>query len=66
MNMTGDNNDAGITIEGFEVKTNGLDSATARDKAEQRLREIDKRLVELKAERTSLNRTKHILTRFLK
>jgi len=56
-----------LLIKGFEVTTaNCADRATARALAERRIWEIKRRLVELKAERTVLNRHKHVLERWLK
>lgn len=48
-----------IEIDGRKV------AATARDAALERIRAIDKRVAEIKAERTALNREKHMLSRWL-
>ena len=52
---------------GNETKTPKItiDGATARDAALERIRAIDKRVAEIKAERTALNREKHMLSRLL-
>ena len=42
-----------------------IDGTTARDAALERIRAIDKRVAEIKAERTALNRQKHLLSRLL-
>ena len=55
-----------IIIDGYKVvATNCQDGETPRDLAEERIREIENRVAEIKAERTSLNRQKHVLTRWL-
>jgi hypothetical protein len=42
-----------------------IDDAKTRELAAERIRAIDKRVAELKAERTALNRQKHMLLRCL-
>jgi uncharacterized protein YegL len=42
-----------------------IDGSTATDAALERIRAIDKRVTEIKAERTALNREKHMLSRWL-
>jgi hypothetical protein len=62
-------NDANPTLKitGYEViAVNCQDSATARSLAGQRLRDIEQRLVEIKKEKTALNRDKRCLTRWLR
>jgi hypothetical protein len=54
---TDKNTEAKIVIE-----QNGT---SARELAEESIRAIDKRVAEIKAERTALNRQKHILARTL-
>jgi hypothetical protein len=41
-----------------------IDGPTSRAVAEERIRAIDKRVAEIKAERTALNRQKHILAKW--
>jgi hypothetical protein len=56
-----------IEIQGYEVvATNCPDGDAALDLAEQRLLEIEKRVADVDAERTALNREKYILARWLK
>ena len=53
-----------ITINGYKVTAvNCQSDASARELAEERIREIDKRIAEIKAERTALNRQKHLLVK---
>jgi hypothetical protein len=55
-----------LSIRGFDViATNCKDRSTARALAELRMCEIEKRLADIKAERTVLNRHKHVLQRWL-
>jgi hypothetical protein len=57
MNTKDKNTEATIVIE--------QSGATARELAEERIRAIDRRVAEIKAERTALNRQKHLLIRRL-
>jgi len=55
-----------ILIKGYEVIVeNCTDAAEARALVEQRICDIQKRLSEMKAEKTLFNRHKHILGRWL-
>jgi hypothetical protein len=53
-----------IEIKGYEVATN-CDGDVARELASERLREISERVAAIAAERTALNREKHVLARWL-
>jgi len=55
-----------ISISGYKVVATNCDGDAARDLAEQRFREIEKRVADIKAERTALNRERHVLARWLK
>jgi hypothetical protein len=55
-----------IVIDGYKVTAvNCQDGALSRELVAERIRAIDKRVAETKAERTALNRQKHILTKWL-
>jgi hypothetical protein len=55
-----------IVIDGYKVTAVDCQSgASARNLAAERIRQIEKRVAEIKAERTALNRQKHILAKFL-
>jgi len=66
--MTTTNTDTNpkISIQGYEVIVeNCTDAAEARALVEQRIRDIQKWLAEMKAEKTLFNRHKHVLSRWL-
>jgi hypothetical protein len=66
-NHTSNDTKPTLSIEGFEViSANCTDTSTARALAEQRMCEIEKPLAEHKAERTVLNRHKHVLKKWLR
>ena len=66
MNTKNKDTEPKIKIDGCKVAAvNCQDGATARELAAERIRAIDKRVAEIKAERTALNRQKHMLSRWL-
>lgn len=66
MNNTDKDTEPKIVINGNKViAVNCPDGASARELGAERIREIDKRVAEIKAERTALNRQKHMLLRWL-
>ena len=59
MNTKNKDTEPKIKIDGYKV------TVATRELAAEHIRAIDKRVAEIKAERTALNRQKHMLLRWL-